>query len=333
MPHTGLGFAFFVAYDAFRLDLSSFRDFFMSVRSRPSGLVDALAVSLRLVAQRFSFVFFLVLSLGLLVIGHAQPRAVEHARAKVVDGVAPVLDGVSRPLGALQQALTDFSSYFSLKSENAKLRSQLVDLKRWQNAAVVLENENKELKSLLHYKTEPRLAYISARVIADTDGPFMRTLVVTAGQVDGVREGMAAMTGDGLIGRVVEVGDWSSRILLITDVNSRIPVTVTGSGDHAILAGDNSARPKLLFLPQDSTAKEGDRILTSGHGGIFPPNLPVGVVSSVSHGQFDVSPLASLGRINQVRLVDFNLAAGDFNPVAQKIEKRQDLSSSAPSAP
>src|SRR5580704_12656089 len=102
---------------------------------------------------------------------------------------------------------------------------------------------------LLHFKTEPGIAYISARVIADTGGPFVRGLIVTAGKVDGVREGMAAMTGDGLIGRVIEAGDWSSRVLLITDLNSRIPVTVAGSGERAILAGDNSAMPKLVYLP------------------------------------------------------------------------------------
>jgi rod shape-determining protein MreC len=292
----------------------------MSVRSRHSGWADALAVSLRLVAQRFSFVFFMVLALGLLVVGHAKPVAVEHARARIVDGMAPVLDGVARPMAAARDVLQRASSYLHLQSENEKLRRQLADLTRWQNAALALENENKELRSLLHYKTEPSQAYISARVIADADGPFMRSLVVTAGRVDGVREGMAAVAGDGLIGRVVEAGDWSSRVLLVTDMNSRIPVTITGAGDHAILAGDNGPHPKLLYLPQDTLAKPGDRVLTSGHGGVFPPNIPVGIVEGIAHGVVEVAPIASLGRISQVRLVDFNLAGGAFNPIAARIE-------------
>jgi rod shape-determining protein MreC len=291
----------------------------MSVRSRHGGLTYALAVSLRLVAQRFSFVFFLVLSLGLLVIGHARPVAVEHARAKMVDGVAPVLDGVTRPMNLVRGYLHEAGEYFSLRAENEKLRAQMADLKHWQNTAVTLENENKELRDLLHYKTEPSLAYISARVIADADGPFVRSLVVTAGEVDGVRLGMAAMTGEGLIGRVIEVGDWSSRVLLITDMSSRLPVTVTGGGDHAILAGDNTVHPKLLFLPQDNSAKEGDRVITSGHGGVFPPNLPVGVVGKGEHGVLEVIPLAAIGRISHVRLVDFNLTGGAFNPMAARI--------------
>ncbi len=131
---------------------------------------------------------------------------------------------------------------------------------QWQNTALGLENENKELRQLLRYAPEPKLAFISARVIADAGGPFVRSLIVTAGKTDGVREGMAAMTGEGLIGRVVEAGEWSSRILLITDLNSRIPVVITGSGDHAIPGGDNAPRLKLLYLPQDAILKPGVRV-------------------------------------------------------------------------
>jgi rod shape-determining protein MreC len=138
--------------------------------------------------------------------------------------------------------------------------------------------------------------------------------------LDGVREGMAAMTGDGLIGRVVEAGDWSSRVVLITDLNSRIPVAVAGSGERAILAGDNSASPKLQFLPQDAVLAPGAAVVTSGHGGVFPPNLPVGSVVEMSRGVYNVVPAADLGRVNYVRLVDFNLQGGAFNPMTTKIE-------------
>jgi rod shape-determining protein MreC len=131
---------------------------------------------------------------------------------------------------------------------------------------------------------------------------------------------MAAMTGDGLLGRVIEVGDWSSRVLLITDLNSRIPVTIAGSGDRAILAGDNSAEPKLLYLPVDAMLNPGARVVTSGHGGVFPPNLPIGTVIEPARGQHSIVPDADLGRISYVRLVDFNLKGGVFNSVANKVQ-------------
>ncbi|HEU0117892.1 MAG TPA: rod shape-determining protein MreC [Alphaproteobacteria bacterium] len=291
----------------------------MPVRSR-SSWVYANVISWRTFSHRFSFIFFIMLACGLLILGRAQPTLVESARTHTMDGLAPMLDAVSRPMMAIEQAVGNAKSYLTLRAENDKLRASMEQMKQWQNAVVTLQNENNELRNLMHFKTEPGLAYISARVIADTGGAFARGLIVTAGKVDGVREGMAAMTGDGLIGRVIEVGDWSSRVLLITDLNSRIPVTIQGSGDRAILAGDNSAQPKLLYLPQDAVLTPGSAVVSSGHGGIFPPNLPIGVVTESSHGVYNIVPIADLGRVNYVRLVDFNLKGGTFNPVANKLQ-------------
>jgi len=291
----------------------------MSVHTNRSEWVTTTAMSWRVMVQRFSFVLFLAFSVGLLVIGRSNPAAIEHVRSRVMDGLAPTLSLLSRPMAMAESFTGRVQSYRSLLEENVRLRSENDNLVRWQNAALAMANENKELRGLLHYKAEPSLAYITARVIADTGGAYVRSLVVTAGSVDGVREGMAAMTGEGLVGRVVEVGDWTSRVLLITDMNSRIPVMVTDTGDHAILTGDNEAQPKLLYLPQDADVKVGARVMTSGHGGIFPPNLPVGVVTSLDHGEITVTPMAAFGRINQIRLVDFNLAAGAVNPMTATV--------------
>ena len=292
----------------------------MPVRPRSSGWGYVHAISWRVLTQRYSFILFIMLALGMLIFGRVQPNLVEKTRTHVMDSLAPVLDAISRPMLATENVVANAKSYFALREENARLIAGNQEMKQWQNAVVAMQDENRELRSLLHFQTEPGLSYISARVIADTGGPFVRGLIVTAGKLDGVREGMAAMTGDGLIGRVIEAGDWSSRILLITDLNSRIPVTVAGSGDRAILAGDNSAQPKLYYLPQDAVLTPGARVTTSGHGGVFPPNLPIGAVVETSHGAYGLVPLADLGRINYVRLVDFNLKGGTFNPMAAKIQ-------------
>ena len=292
----------------------------MAVRSRPNGWSYAVALSWRLVAHRYSFLIFIALGLGLLVIGKIHPPLVEGARSHAVDTLAPVMDAIERPMSVAGNLISTARDYVSLRAENEKLRTANAQMKDWQNAVATLQKENRELRDLLRFKTEPGLAYISARVIADTGGAFARGLIVTAGKLDGVREGMAAMTGDGLIGRVVEVGDWSSRVVLITDLNSRIPVMVANSGERAILAGDNSASPRLQFLPQDAVLTPGASVVTSGHGGVFPPNLPVGTVIEGGHGVYSITPAADLGRIDYVRLVDFNLQGGAFNPLAAKVE-------------
>jgi len=290
-------------------------------RSSSSGWSSvASAMPWRVLSHRFSFVLFGGLACFLLILSHAKPAAVATMRVHAVDTLAPVLDAIARPMAAVVKVGSNLRDIVSLRADNQQLRGENAHLVEWQNSVVSLEKENRELRALLNFKAEPGLAYVSARVIADTGGPYARGLIVTAGKTDGVREGMAAMTGEGLIGRVVEVGDWSSRILLITDLNSRIPVSVAETGDRAILAGDNSARPKLLFMPRDSAAADGARIVTSGHGGVFPPNLPVGVLQQSSRGVFEVIPTADMGRVTYVRLVDFDLKGGAFNSLESKLQ-------------
>ncbi len=240
-------------------------------------------------------------------------------RSSTIDVLTPVLDVLSRPANAVQEISASVHELLFLRSENARLREENVHMIEWQNTVAVLEKENRELRSLLNFKTEPRASYISARVIADTGGAYARGLIITAGKADGVREGMAAMTGEGLIGRVIEAGEWSSRVWLISDLNSRIPVAITETGDRAVLAGDNSAQPKLLFLTRDASVPEGAHVTTSGHGGVFPPNLPIGTLKETSRGNFAVVPSANLGRITYVRLVDFGLEGKVLNHIENKL--------------
>jgi rod shape-determining protein MreC len=131
-----------------------------------------------------------------------------------------------------------------------------------------------------------------------------------------VARGQAALTAEGLVGRVSEIGSRAARILLITDLNSRVPVVVDGTRQRAILAGDNSARPSLRYVDAGGTMRIGDRIVTSGQGGVFPPGLPVGIVASVDTEGARVEPYATLSRVDYLRLVDYGLAEALPNPLS-----------------
>jgi rod shape-determining protein MreC len=168
---------------------------------------------------------------------------------------------------------------------------------------------------LLNLAPEPMVSFVSAKVIANSGGSFIRSVLVNAGRADNVARGQAAITGEGLVGRIAEVGERASRVLLITDLNSRIPVTIEGSRERAVLAGDNSEQPRLIYLPARPPVKVGDRIVTSGHGGVFPPGLPVGVIASTADGVARVEPFVELSRLDFVRVVDFGLAGVLPQPV------------------
>jgi rod shape-determining protein MreC len=184
----------------------------------------------------------------------------------------------------------------------------------------MLEAENKSLKELLNVKIEPKNHYITARILADSASPFAKSILVAAGTKDGVRKGQAVISGEGLVGRVVEAGVHASRVLLITDMNSRVPVLVQDSRQHAIFAGDNAQKGVLVHLPLDSEVRDGARIVTSGQGGIFPVGLPVGVVRKNAVGNAEVEPFADFTRMVHVRIVqspeDPNLREGALNAPA-----------------
>jgi rod shape-determining protein MreC len=132
-------------------------------------------------------------------------------------------------------------------------------------------------------------------------------LIVLGGSRAGVAKGQAAVTGAGLAGRVLEVGERSARILLITDINARVPVVAERSRDQAVLAGRNSDLPEILYLSRDSDVKVGDRLVTSGQGGVFPAGLPVGEVISVTGGHVQVRPYVDFSRLENIRLIDYSL--------------------------
>jgi len=243
----------------------------------------------------------------LMLVGKMEPAAFDRARAQVTDAVAPILDAVSRPLEILQNMIGEGKTLLALREENARLRTAHDRLMQWQAVARKLENENKALKELLNFEQPSSTKSISARVIGDSGGAFARTMILNAGSKAGVRKGLAVITGAGLVGRVQEVGLRSSRLLLLSDLNSRIPVVIESSRVRGVVAGTNGETLRLVHLPPDVVTAPGDRIVTSGHGGALPPGLPIGVVSAVNDSLIEVEPFVDPSRLEIVRVVDYGL--------------------------
>jgi rod shape-determining protein MreC len=276
------------------------------VRHRPEHILRITA-PLRGFAHRFAYVFLLAAALGILLLGKADPHIFQRARTTVTDMTAPVLDALSRPAVTVAHIIAEARELARLREENIILRAENERLLKWQNAARTLLAENRQLQELLGVAPTQDAKSVTARVIGDSGGAFVRSVLVNAGQRENVRKGNAALSGNGLLGRVADVGDRSARILLINDLNSRIPVVIERSRERAILAGDNSVAPRLLYLPITTSVQVGDRVVTSGHGGAFPVGLPVGVVSAISDEGVRVMPYADATNIEYVRLMDYGL--------------------------
>jgi rod shape-determining protein MreC len=258
--------------------------------------------------QRMTLALLGAAAIALLAIEKTNPEVAESARGAAADVIAPILDLLSRPSASAAQAIDSVRELGRLREENTRLKQQQVVLLQWQATGLRLDRENQDLRKLLNLAPDPKARFVTARVVGGSGGAFVRSILVAAGSKDGVRKNQAAITGEGLIGRVSEVGERASRVLLLTDVNSNIPVFVERTRERAIAHGDSSNSMVLKYVPGDLAATVGDRIVTSGHGGVFPPGLPVGVIAAVQGGTVTVQPFVDWEQVEYVRLVDYELS-------------------------
>jgi len=274
------------------------------------GSTFRLTAPLKAAFQRFALASFMAAAFIMMLLSKADVPLMEKARIYAADLLIPVFDVMSRPVGALSEFADETQSILRLKSENARLRAEIDVLRQWQDVARRLDAENRSLRALLNFADPRVIGEIAARVVADSGGAYVRNLLISVGGRDGVSKGQVAATGDGVIGRVTEVGERSARVLLLTDLNSKIPVMVEATGDRALLVGDNTALPRLAYLPQDARVQPGDRIVTSSHGGALPQGLPIGQVVAVGDRGVQVRPFADWQRLEYLRLLDYGLSGG-----------------------
>ena len=279
------------------------------------GKVGRLAGPLGILFNRFAFLLMVGASVTLLGLSRAGYQPIESARVLVLDYAAPVLDVISRPVAAANALFAEIGTLMTIYADNERLTLENDRLRAWQAEARQLAQENAAFRGLLRVQPEPGMTFVSARVVGESGGPFVRTLMLNAGGEDGVRKGEAVVNGDGLVGRVVEAGNRSSRVLLLTDLNSRVPVVLEQSRLRAVLEGDNTDVLRLSFLSDLDEIEIGDRVMTSGHGGIFPAGIPVGAVAAIDGDNVRVAPLVAFGKLEFVRVLRFDFP--ELDPVLE----------------
>lgn len=257
------------------------------------------------------FVLLLV-AVALLALSRIDHPLIRQTRLAIAELVAPALQLVAGPLAPIRETIQNLGTWSSRPAELERLRAEVQALKGWEARAQELERRLADLAALAKVVDEAKTRFATVRVIADANGPFARSVLVGAGKDHGLRDGYPVISADGLVGRVLESGARTARVLLLTDLNSRVPVLV-GDGDvRAILIGDNSGRPRLAHLPADFRPAPGDRVVTSGVGGLFPRGLRIGAVVAIDEGgasRVDVD--ARLDELDHVSVLFHDTAVTD----------------------
>ena len=230
--------------------------------------------------------------------------------------IAPVADVLSTPGQWIGMGVKSVGDYFFAVSENRRLKAELKEAQQWRDLAIALRDTNERYKTILGLKTDPPVPMATARVVTESRGPFANTRLANAGSERGIRDGNPVMSENGIVGRVIGVTKGASRILLLTDIASRVPVMVDRTNARAILAGDGGPNPKLDYLRGRDPVREGDRILTSGDGGLMPRGLPVGVAVKGLDGEWRVVLASDAAPIDFVRILLFQ----DFSQIVNTAE-------------
>lgn len=273
----------------------------------------------RRVHSRFVLILLILVSVLLLFssLYSAQASVFQKAREGVMDAASPVLSLFAGPIGYVNGVAGSIGDYFNVMEQNKALRAENAELRQWMDEALELRELVATYDQIEGYATPPEAQPITAHVIGEANDAFARSMIVNAGRASNIEVGQAVVDDKGLIGRIVEAGGNASRVLLLTDIQSRIPVYVEGADLEGILVGNTRDYPEISFTAsaEDAQVSVGQRVLTSGAGGALPRGLPVGEVRGDVRGDIIVDLYANYARTRLVRVI--NYAFPEVDPVEE----------------
>ena len=244
------------------------------------GIAFRSALLQRGAAQKFSLFFLIIIAVIIFFLDVYGFSFMKPVRSIVNDGIYRVSLVVSSPSRFIPQATGSLTNLFNIKSENEKLKKALEVYRQKELSVEYLTNENKNLKKILESDdTLFKKHIVLSKVLIDKDSPYLKSIIINRGSKSGILKGMPVMDKEFLVGRIVETNYLSSRVLLLNDLNSRIPVIFGKEGVQAILKGTGGSKPSLEYLPEGYIIQEGIDVFTSGKDGIFLPGSPIGTTT------------------------------------------------------
>lgn len=271
---------------------------------------------IRRLAQKFALVILFLSAFVLMLINKTDAVIIEKTSSFATDVVSPLIDVLVIPAKMVAHAYDYFRDLKQIHKDNLRLKEENKKLNNLYDRARALEIENKLLSELMNYAIPPEAEFITTRVIAEEGDAFSHSVIAYTGSKN-VKKGQVALSEKGVVGRVDRVGNVYAKIILMTDINSKIPVMVERNRVRGILSGDNTPTPKMIFIPLEAELKVGDRIVTSGVAGVFPAGLPVGRILSIDKNDIKIRPFGSLEQLEYVKIVDYHLK----NMIDEKIEQ------------
>ena len=253
--------------------------------------------------QRFSLFVLIILSIIFIFVETIETKPFNYLRSFIKDTIYRGSLAISIPARSFDGIAEYLDAHISLYENYSKLKIENYELKNNLSKSDFLELENTQLRKLIEEQVSSSSNLVSARVMLDKQSPYLNSLIINIGANKNIKNGMAVLDGKNFIGRIVDVNFFSSRVLLVLDLNSKISVISEPSAYHAILSGHGNKAPSLEYLPKNHNIKDGDKVYTSGKEGIFSPGLPVGIVKI----EKDIIKVSLFSDLSQITFVNIDL--------------------------
>jgi rod shape-determining protein MreC len=251
--------------------------------------------------QKFSLLALVLLSILLIFIDSLNIKPIKNIRSFIKDTIYRGSVIVAAPLRTFDYIKDNTSKHFDLYKNYQLLKEQNEEMKDNIASSDFLKLENKQLRKLIDDEANLPTTLLSARVMLDKQSPYLNSFIINIGGNKKIKNGMAVLHNQNFIGRIVDVNFFSSRVLLVTDLNSKIPIIVEPSASNAILSGRGNNMPTLEYLPELNSIKNGDKVYTSGREGIFTPGIPIGEVK-IEKSTIKVSLFSNFDQITFINI-------------------------------
>ena len=281
----------------------------MPIRSVNKTSLLRLTSYAKATARGVSTTLLIIFSIFLLIIGKIDDSFLVKFKSKILDISSTVLEVIGKPVNSISTSINGISNFLFIYSQNTNLKYENEELYKWKDLAQKLLEENKELKQLLNSVNNLPGNYVTAKIISNSAGNYIKTITINVGKNDGVLLGNAVVNNWGMVGRIVELGNKASRVLLTTDINSQIPIYFERSKYRAILIGKNSDLLEIKFLKNRVNLMDQDRLITSGEGGLLPRGLVVGTYYKEinrSANKIQILPTKNWDRFNNLNVILYN---------------------------
>ena len=262
----------------------------------------------KVLVENVAIVLLFLLAFFFMLISKTDNNRLENAESYMLKFATPVIHFLTLPARAAHFVYESAKNATDIYEENKRLKMENRLLLAQKNRYSALKAENILLSKLLKYEIPEEKNSITAQIVSADAFGFSHSIIAYIGNDNSVKRGQIVLNEKGVVGRVEETGGNYARILMITDINSKIPVIIERTRSRGILAGDNTLEPKLIFTPLDADIKSGDKVITSGVAGGFPAGLPIGYIIQTDDMQIKVKPLADIEKLEYVKIVDYGLS-------------------------